>query len=989
MTIASEISKLQTNLENSYTAIETKGGTLPEHQNFDNLSTAIESISSGGGEGTTLFVENFEDTNPPVGYVHLLNMNGNIEGSTTETLSQGILPTIPIVTNQGKAFFIHSEYQYLRLYSYLKQSENDVGEWNYNQISFPRGYLPDYRHPVYNNKSTMTFIELNSDNVYVVDYEHGPKLLYNRNYQPFLYCRFRNSDGYLTNEDGSLTYNTGFGGTRNSQILVQDGKADDVIIISKIGKVSFIHTQDFPNCTQEDFTFTVTSGNLNLGVFGFEETGCYYAMIDNKTLKIFKYNGTSFEQVYTDSIYTYSTPFVDQGQRLICYVNADRMPKKLLLDDTITDCYIPNYDEIQADLLLNTYTAENCSFVTNRAGNYASWSWRTGTYNNYQKICAYESDYKWRLFDSSTYNYTNLGGMSPVTSSTCYVTGETDEDGKYEVATGLRINKDVNVLSIFGGTIPDSVTMYGGVDNVVKSELVGNGIQYYVDVYSGTPMKIVATKTGYYNAISYGSKVYLNGMTPYTGLNMSYYQGAGYLMTVKNESGETPDYKVLKSNLGCMGTYGAGTGTYINYTKVGSPTVDALTGLASGFSTSSGLKLPQSMPNSITDLDIIFKGNITSLSTHSVILAHSNTNEKYIGIRKTGKFSMYDGSWIEGITNISIGTEYWFRLIKDGNDYKGYILVDDGYTLNTLPSLSNWTQEFSTTSNIFDGYLFNIGYNYSTTDEYFKGSIDLSGCQIKIDNVVWWSPLSGNKYIVKAIGYGNFTKVGNPIVDIETGVALGFGDSDYLQIKPFVTNGSPWEYYIKFTTGSSTSTQGIATCVGSSDGCSPFYIDNGNLMAFLSSNGSSWNIAGSEIIMSISTNTTYKMKAEFTGTEYNWYLWENNSWTLKKTITSSLAIYDGLTMLLGNNRGQNNPFGGAIDLSETYITIGGNTWWSPLGEYLTTADGLLPDGVTDDGTAQTWNLFYNQSTNQYRLTTADTLADYVWCGEVALPAHTV
>lgn len=44
MTIASEISNLQTNLANSYDAIEEKGGTLPQAQNFDNLASAINSI---------------------------------------------------------------------------------------------------------------------------------------------------------------------------------------------------------------------------------------------------------------------------------------------------------------------------------------------------------------------------------------------------------------------------------------------------------------------------------------------------------------------------------------------------------------------------------------------------------------------------------------------------------------------------------------------------------------------------------------------------------------------------------------------------------------------------------------------------------------------------------------------------------------------------------------------------------------------------------
>ena len=48
MSISDEIEKLQDNLENSYTAVENKGGTLPENQCFDNLPDAIGTIETGG-----------------------------------------------------------------------------------------------------------------------------------------------------------------------------------------------------------------------------------------------------------------------------------------------------------------------------------------------------------------------------------------------------------------------------------------------------------------------------------------------------------------------------------------------------------------------------------------------------------------------------------------------------------------------------------------------------------------------------------------------------------------------------------------------------------------------------------------------------------------------------------------------------------------------------------------------------------------------------
>ena len=48
MSIESAISNAQTKVANAYTAIENKGGTLPETQNLSNLPTAINSIQGGG-----------------------------------------------------------------------------------------------------------------------------------------------------------------------------------------------------------------------------------------------------------------------------------------------------------------------------------------------------------------------------------------------------------------------------------------------------------------------------------------------------------------------------------------------------------------------------------------------------------------------------------------------------------------------------------------------------------------------------------------------------------------------------------------------------------------------------------------------------------------------------------------------------------------------------------------------------------------------------
>ena len=48
MSIATNLQKLETDITNAYSAVQTKGGTIPTDKNTNNLATAISSISGGG-----------------------------------------------------------------------------------------------------------------------------------------------------------------------------------------------------------------------------------------------------------------------------------------------------------------------------------------------------------------------------------------------------------------------------------------------------------------------------------------------------------------------------------------------------------------------------------------------------------------------------------------------------------------------------------------------------------------------------------------------------------------------------------------------------------------------------------------------------------------------------------------------------------------------------------------------------------------------------
>lgn len=71
MTIASEITRIQTNIANAYTAASGKGATIPATENSDNLATCIASIpSGGGGSGKYQLLERVkDDSNNEIGTV--------------------------------------------------------------------------------------------------------------------------------------------------------------------------------------------------------------------------------------------------------------------------------------------------------------------------------------------------------------------------------------------------------------------------------------------------------------------------------------------------------------------------------------------------------------------------------------------------------------------------------------------------------------------------------------------------------------------------------------------------------------------------------------------------------------------------------------------------------------------------------------------------------------------------------------------------------
>lgn len=109
MSIATSLTKLETDITSAYNAVQTKGGTIPSDKNTDNLATAINSISGGGG-GSTLITKSITEN----GTYNASSDNVDGYSQVTVNVSGG---TVTEPVEKDVNFY---DYDGARLYSYTK-----------------------------------------------------------------------------------------------------------------------------------------------------------------------------------------------------------------------------------------------------------------------------------------------------------------------------------------------------------------------------------------------------------------------------------------------------------------------------------------------------------------------------------------------------------------------------------------------------------------------------------------------------------------------------------------------------------------------------------------------------------------------------------------------------------------------------------------------------------------------------------------------------
>lgn len=360
----------------------------------------------------------------------------------------------------------------------------------------------------------------------------------------------------------------------------------------------------------------------------------------------------------------------------------------------------------------------------------------------------------------------------------------------------------------------------------------------------------------------------------------------------------------------------------------------------------------------------------TSLSGTYWAVIYVPEQQAYVAIssQKNGKYYVSENGkddWVE--KEATAGTSIYNDILNNPNG----CLFTDGAKVYTVGSYGTGSTRINVGID-WDRSLTSLSYNKDEVDALIGG-----GGAGSLEDIA--EAGDGIKFVT---GYENFFIIGSGCT-VTDGVATGFDwyntktgiGTDY---QPAVNNNT-WEFVIKATTAASMYSVGeFLTGARNGVDCQIPVIGtaNGHFVMYLTSNGSSWDIAsGVEGSYSVQSSTTYWIKVSFDGSKYVLaYSTDGTTFTDDITITSSTPMYKPTTGYLGlgicayNSATNSVYWRGSIDLKETYFKIGDNIDWQPYSSVdkpAITADILLRDSApVNNTTAGFLGQLYIDKTNK-------------------------
>ena len=210
------------------------------------------------------------------------------------------------------------------------------------------------------------------------------------------------------------------------------------------------------------------------------------------------------------------------------------------------------------------------------------------------------------------------------------------------------------------------------------------------------------------------------------------------------------------------------------------------------------------------------------------------------------------------------------------------------------------------------------------------------------------------------------------------GVFSGFSASNYLQLQNDIDTSKDWEFVVKFD---NTTSKYHSVILGSNSTANSIKIEvsyGTRFFIFLSSNGTSWNIATGAygLTNAMSLGNTYYMKLTYSTTSgYNLYLsTDGKEWVSQYTNGATNPLYmTNSKFALGASLFDNNSLGGGIDLNRSYVKSQSTKYnLQAVVGYTVVGSPTITDGVVTDLSSSNY-LKIDQS---YTLTQNDNIEFY-------------
>lgn len=293
------------------------------------------------------------------------------------------------------------------------------------------------------------------------------------------------------------------------------------------------------------------------------------------------------------------------------------------------------------------------------------------------------------------------------------VSNDTTDNITLEANTGLEVSFDNKLVTISAGLLPD------------KSEFAGM-VGYYGDynyqyLYNNQIYKgLVHNK----DSLTPDLRVQYNFETKDTLLGLEKIDG--YIW-----AGDTLNRDKLYAEDRC------------NFTVSGSPTFNGH--VVSGITADNYLGNSFVTPED-NNVEIIAKLVINTSSNYQICFADTLLTSHLIKVFKGNVGMLTPNSGDMGSFTVATNDVVWVKLVISSDNCIQYVIKDSGYTLDTLPDISQWTKNVETTDKVINSgeIKYTIGINNDTkySTQYWRGSVDLDGFIVKNkQGDVLWKPL--------------------------------------------------------------------------------------------------------------------------------------------------------------------------------------------------------------------------------------------------------